>query len=90
MTHVTISLTIERHPEHLRLRHITISPDLAFPAGERLRFFIRQDEMPRVLYDLDTPLEAGVGFAAPGDVRLPVNGYTLEVNMAATINLRYV
>jgi hypothetical protein len=89
MTHVTITLTIERLPEGSRLRHVAIVPDRAFPAGERLRFFLRQDEMPRVLYDLDMPLQAEAGFVGQADVLLPVNGYTLEVNMAATINVRY-
>jgi hypothetical protein len=87
MPHVTMTLTIDRLPE--RLRHIAVVPDIDFPAGERLRFFLRQDEMPRVLYDLDTPLEAGGGFATTADVSLPAGGYTLEVNMAATINIRY-
>jgi hypothetical protein len=89
MHHVTLTFTIERQPDRHVLRHVAVVPDIDFPAGERLRFFLRQDEMPRVLYDIDTPLEAGAGFAVTTAVTLPVGGYTLEVNMAATINLRY-
>jgi hypothetical protein len=89
MHHVTITLTIARLPGRDRLSHIGVVPDRDFPTGERLRFFLRQDEVPRVLYDIDMPLEAGAGLAATADVALPVDGYTLEVNMAATITLRY-
>jgi hypothetical protein len=89
MPHVTLTLTMDRQTDRHVLRHIAVVPDIDFPAGERFRFFLRQDEMPRVLYDLDTPLEAGAGFAVTTDVALPAGGYTLEVNMAATITMRY-
>jgi hypothetical protein len=89
MQHVTLMLTIARHTDGAVLRHVAVVPAIDVPAGARRRFFLRQDDMPRVRYDLDTPLEAGAGFAVTTDVTLPGGGYALEVNMAATINMRY-